>query len=58
MESVQYTIREKSIVKDFLLPRTREVRSNAPLSSSLGMVCDFSGATFDRAVSSLVWMCP
>ena len=34
------------------------MRSNAPLSSSLGMVSDFSGATFDRAVSSRVWICP
>ena len=52
VESVQYTIRETSIVREFFTTDISEVRSNAPLNSGLGIVRDFSGATFDRAVSN------
>ena len=58
VDSVQYTIRETSIVTEFFTTDISEVRSNAPLNSSCGIVRDFSGATFDRAVSNWVSICP
>jgi hypothetical protein len=58
VDSVQYTIRESFIVKDFFITEIKVQRSNAPLNSSLRMVTDFSGATFDGALSSRVWMSP